>query len=171
MSIVLKSGNLNFLKPSGPVQVCNRIALPFYGLLFKVINVLTLYKTFLFFFSVIFQLKRGNLKNKPCLTNFNQLKSICTYRKGLCMSSRTKHLNKGAHTKSDMNSSLQSVRSLLLLHVVWNPLPPSLVYSFRIRKCVLPIWSEHNYIFTQNSTLGTQLHVSALYIGHRQVVL
>jgi len=27
------------------------------------------------------------------------------------------------------------------------------------------------YIFTQNSTLGIQLHVSALYIGHRQVVL
>jgi hypothetical protein len=26
------------------------------------------------------------------------------------------------------------------------------------------------YIFTQNSTLGIQLHVSALYIGHRQVV-
>jgi len=26
------------------------------------------------------------------------------------------------------------------------------------------------YIFTQNSTLGTQLHVSALYIGNRQVV-
>jgi len=27
------------------------------------------------------------------------------------------------------------------------------------------------YIFTQNSTVGMQLHVSALYIGHRQVVL
>ena len=27
------------------------------------------------------------------------------------------------------------------------------------------------YIFTQKSTLGIQLHVSALYIGHRQVVL
>jgi len=40
-----------------------------------------------------------------------------------------------------------------------------------IRKYVLTIWSEHNYIFTQNSTLGIQLHVSALYIGHRQVVL
>jgi len=26
-------------------------------------------------------------------------------------------------------------------------------------------------IFTQNSTLGIQLHVSALYVGHRQVVL
>ena len=26
------------------------------------------------------------------------------------------------------------------------------------------------YFFTQNSTLGIQLHVSALYIGHRQVV-
>jgi len=25
--------------------------------------------------------------------------------------------------------------------------------------------------FTQESTLGTQLHVSDLYIGHRQVVL
>jgi len=27
------------------------------------------------------------------------------------------------------------------------------------------------YIFTQNSTLGIQLHVSALCIGHLQVVL
>jgi len=27
------------------------------------------------------------------------------------------------------------------------------------------------YISTQNSTLGIQLHVSVLYIGHRQVVL
>jgi len=27
------------------------------------------------------------------------------------------------------------------------------------------------YIFTQNSTLGLQLHVSALYIDHRQVAL
>jgi len=26
-------------------------------------------------------------------------------------------------------------------------------------------------IFTQNSTMGIQLHVSGLYIGHRQVVL
>jgi len=26
--IVLKSGSLNFLEPSGPVQACNRIALP-----------------------------------------------------------------------------------------------------------------------------------------------
>jgi len=25
------------------------------------------------------------------------------------------------------------------------------------------------YIFTRNSTLGIQLHISALYIGHRQV--
>jgi hypothetical protein len=27
--IVLKSGNVNFLEPSGPVQACNGIALPF----------------------------------------------------------------------------------------------------------------------------------------------
>jgi hypothetical protein len=27
--IVLKSGSLNFLEPSGPVQACNGIALPF----------------------------------------------------------------------------------------------------------------------------------------------
>ena len=33
MPIVLKSGNLNLLEPSGPVQACNGIALPlpFYG--------------------------------------------------------------------------------------------------------------------------------------------
>ena len=29
MPIVLKSGNLNLLEPSGPVQACNGIALPF----------------------------------------------------------------------------------------------------------------------------------------------
>jgi len=28
VSIVLKSGSLNLLEPSGPVQVCNGIALP-----------------------------------------------------------------------------------------------------------------------------------------------
>jgi hypothetical protein len=45
-------------------------------------------------------------------------------------------------------------------------------FYYIIRKYVLPIWSEHNYIFfTQNSTLGIKLHVSALYIGHCQVVL
>ena len=26
----MKSGNLNFLEPSGPLQACNRTALPFY---------------------------------------------------------------------------------------------------------------------------------------------
>ena len=30
MPIVLKSGNLNLLEPSGPVQACNGIALPFF---------------------------------------------------------------------------------------------------------------------------------------------
>ena len=30
VSIVLKSGSLKFLEPSGPVQACNGIALPFY---------------------------------------------------------------------------------------------------------------------------------------------
>jgi hypothetical protein len=30
VSIVLKSGNLNLLEPSGPVKACNGIALPFY---------------------------------------------------------------------------------------------------------------------------------------------
>ena len=30
MPIVLKSGSLNLLEPSGPPQVCNGIALPFY---------------------------------------------------------------------------------------------------------------------------------------------
>jgi len=29
----------------------------------------------------------------------------------------------------------------------------------------------HLYIFAQNNILGIQLHVSALYIGHREVVL
>ena len=33
--IVLKSGSLNLLEPSGPVQACNGIALPFLHLLFK----------------------------------------------------------------------------------------------------------------------------------------
>ena len=29
-AVVTKSGNLNFLEPSGPVQACNGTALPFY---------------------------------------------------------------------------------------------------------------------------------------------
>jgi len=29
VSIVLKSGSLNLLEPSGPVQACNGIALPY----------------------------------------------------------------------------------------------------------------------------------------------
>jgi hypothetical protein len=36
--IVLKSGNLNLLEPSGPVQACNGIALPFNILVFPVEN-------------------------------------------------------------------------------------------------------------------------------------
>jgi len=34
--IVLKSGSLNLLEPSGPVQACNGIALPFYVFLLYV---------------------------------------------------------------------------------------------------------------------------------------
>ena len=30
-AVVMKSGNLNFLEPSGPLQACNGIALPFYN--------------------------------------------------------------------------------------------------------------------------------------------
>ena len=30
-AVVMKSGNLNFLEPSGPLQACTGIALPFYG--------------------------------------------------------------------------------------------------------------------------------------------
>ena len=29
-AVVTKSGNLNFLEPSGPLQACNGTALPFY---------------------------------------------------------------------------------------------------------------------------------------------
>ena len=44
MPIVLKSGNLNLLEPSGPVQACNGIALPFtfyifYKLISKIQNI------------------------------------------------------------------------------------------------------------------------------------
>ena len=35
--------------------------------------------------------------------------------------------------------------------------------------CVLRNTVEHNYI-SSSSTLGLQLHVSALYVGHLQVV-
>jgi hypothetical protein len=31
-AVVMKSGNLNFLEPSGPLQVCNVTALPFFTL-------------------------------------------------------------------------------------------------------------------------------------------
>jgi hypothetical protein len=34
MPVVWKSGNLNILEPSGPVQACNGIALPFYNFIF-----------------------------------------------------------------------------------------------------------------------------------------
>jgi hypothetical protein len=37
--------------------------------------------------------------------------------------------------------------------------------------CITYVVRTPLYIFTQNSTLGIQLHVSALYIGHGQVVL
>jgi hypothetical protein len=30
-AVVMKSGNLNFLEPSGPLQACNGTALPFYN--------------------------------------------------------------------------------------------------------------------------------------------
>jgi hypothetical protein len=33
--IVIKSGSLNLLEPSGPVKVCNGIALPFYSFLLE----------------------------------------------------------------------------------------------------------------------------------------
>ena len=101
--------------------------------------------------SVIFQLKRGYLKNKLNLTNFKQWKLICTYQKGLCMPSRTKHLNKAAHTNSDLNFSPQSVRRLLSLPVVWNPLPPSLVYFALPR-------SRRQYIIPKYQHLATRSH-------------
>ena len=34
-AVVTKSGSLNLLEPSGPVQSCNGIALPFYQLIFQ----------------------------------------------------------------------------------------------------------------------------------------
>ena len=37
-AVVMKSGNLNFLKPSGPLQACNGTALPFTYLLLKICN-------------------------------------------------------------------------------------------------------------------------------------
>jgi len=44
-AVVMTSGNLNFLKPSGPVQACNGTALPFNNsvlknVLFKVLTLL-----------------------------------------------------------------------------------------------------------------------------------
>jgi hypothetical protein len=43
------------------------------------------------------------------------------------------------------------------------------IYNHKI--CITYMVRTQLYIFTQNSTLGIQLHVSALCIGHRQVVL
>jgi hypothetical protein len=40
---VLKSGSLNLLKPSGPVQACNGIALPFTKYVHAVMEILTIY--------------------------------------------------------------------------------------------------------------------------------
>ena len=39
MPIVLKSGSLNLLVPSGPVKACNRIALPLYIYIYLRLNV------------------------------------------------------------------------------------------------------------------------------------
>jgi hypothetical protein len=35
--IVLKSGSLNLLEPTGPVKACNGIALPLHGMLTEVV--------------------------------------------------------------------------------------------------------------------------------------
>jgi len=45
-AVVMKSGNLNFLEPSGPLQVCNGIALPFYWQLKEEALDRTLWRTF-----------------------------------------------------------------------------------------------------------------------------
>ena len=39
-AFVTKSGNLNFLAPSGPVQACNGTALPFYICVYQFLHVL-----------------------------------------------------------------------------------------------------------------------------------
>jgi len=43
------------------------------------------------------------------------------------------------------------------------------VYNQKI--CITYMVRTQLYIFTQKSTMGIQLHVSALYIGHRQILL
>jgi len=47
---------------------------------------------------------------------------------------------------------------------------PPCVGQLYNQKNVLNIWSEHNYIYFHTDWY-IQLHVSALYIDHRQVVL
>ena len=37
-AVVMKSGNLNFLEPSGPVQACNGSALTFYSIVLDIIT-------------------------------------------------------------------------------------------------------------------------------------
>ena len=37
-AIVTKSGNLDFLEPSGPVQACNGTALPLHFIIFEIKN-------------------------------------------------------------------------------------------------------------------------------------
>jgi len=49
--------------------------------------------------------------------------------------------------------------------------PPCVYQLYNQKICINYMIRTQLYIFTQNSTLGIQLHVSALYIGHRQVVL
>jgi len=36
--VVMKSGNLNFLEPSGPLQACNGTALPLHRMLVKTLS-------------------------------------------------------------------------------------------------------------------------------------
>ena len=72
MPIVLKSGNLNHLEPSGPVQACNGIDLPFRFILEKLKDNILVKKFTAFFWNPKVHYRvQNNLLFVPILSQIN----------------------------------------------------------------------------------------------------
>ena len=72
MPIVLKSGNLNHLEPSGPVQACNGIDLPFRFILEKIKDNILVKKFTAFFWNPKVHYRvQNNLLFVPILSQIN----------------------------------------------------------------------------------------------------
>ena len=66
MPTFLKSGKLNFLEPSGPVQACNGIALPFYS--FQMVTFASLLSLFVTVYACSY------MKDRYCVTLLRSVK-------------------------------------------------------------------------------------------------